>query len=134
MKLWPDSVLSNKLFKLGFLKSCHKMSNEPHHVLQISIIMSRFYFLQNLQLFMLSLLFKLVCELKRSWIYNKSNVMTTIIRTHIIIMMKTLSEILQLCIGVSLVLASSSIEKKHIQYTCYFTQGFVFEQQHNLIY
>jgi len=78
-KSWHDSVLSKKLFKLGFLKSCHKIAivtrfNQCRMNLiicskswHVSTIVSRFYFLQNLQLFMLSLLLKLACELKTSW-------------------------------------------------------------------
>jgi hypothetical protein len=93
MKSWPDSVLSNKLSKLGFLKPCHEIaivtrftnvewtsSCVPNRDTFLTIML-RFYFLQNLQLFILFLLFKLACELKISWIYNKNNVMTTVITT-----------------------------------------------------
>ena len=93
MKSWPDSVLSNKLSKLGFIKLCHEIaivtcftnvewtsSCAPNRD-TFSTLVPRFYFLQNLQLFMFSLLFKLACELKRSWIYNKNNVMTNVITT-----------------------------------------------------
>jgi len=65
--------------KLGFWKSCHEIaivtrfnqyritsSCAPNRDM-LSTIVTRFCFLQNLLFFLLSLLFKLACELKISW-------------------------------------------------------------------
>jgi len=70
---------------------------------------------------MFSLLFKLACELKRSWFYNKNNEMTTVIRYHEITIITMIFNINLNRSGVSTGLVDwrPAIEIKYVGYLCW---------------